>query len=43
MISDESIEQLLADYPQSARELYEVACLNEGADNVSVIVAKLKM
>ena len=41
MISDGAIETILADYPQPAKELYDVACLNGGADNVSVIVAKL--
>jgi protein phosphatase len=43
MISDESIETILADYPQSAQELYEVACLNGGKDNVSIVVAKMSM
>ena len=43
MISDESIETILADYPQPAQELYEVACLNGGKDNVSVIVAKISL
>lgn len=41
MVSDEGIETVLADYPQPAKELYDVACLNGGIDNVSVIVAKL--
>lgn len=41
MVSDESIETILADYPQPAKELYDVACLNGGIDNVSVIVAKV--
>ena len=43
MVSDEGIETILSDDPQPAQELYDVACLNGGVDNVSVIVAKLTL
>ena len=41
MVTDEDIETVLTNHPQSAQELYALACENGGIDNVSVIVAKI--
>lgn len=41
MATDEEIESVLSQSQQPATDLYELACRNGGADNISVICAKI--
>lgn len=42
MVDDETIEHILAESDDAARDLYQTACDNGGHDNISIILATLK-
>ena len=41
MVSDDEIEYILTSSPDPLEDLYDRACVNGGADNVSIILAKI--